>query len=43
MVPIRNNEDLTIGFVRDPNDDEEYFIEIKMKAKNPKTGVQDSI
>lgn len=38
MGPIKNNQDLTIGFVRDQNDEDEFYLEIVMKAKNPKTG-----
>ena len=41
MGPIKNNQDLTIGFVRDQNDEDEFFLEIVMKAKNPKTGNKD--
>lgn len=42
LFPIKNNMDLTIGFVKDPNDEDEYFIEFVMKTKNPKTGVRDA-
>lgn len=38
MNPIKNNQDLTIGFVRDQHDEDEFYLEIVMKEKNPKTG-----
>jgi len=41
MNPIKNNADLTVGFVRDQNDEDEFYLEIIMKAKNPKTGMKD--
>jgi hypothetical protein len=41
MGPIKNNADITIGFVRDQNDDDEYYLEIVMKEKNSKTGNKD--
>ena len=41
MQPIRNNADLTIGFVRDQLDEDEFYLEIVMKDKNPKTGNKD--
>lgn len=41
MNPIKNNHDLTIGFVRDQFDEDEFFLEIVMKDKNAKTGNKD--
>ena len=41
MAHIKNNSDLTIGFVRDQNDEDEFYLEIIMKAKNSKTGMKD--
>ena len=41
MHPLKNNQDLTIGFIRDQNDEDEFYLEIIMKAKNPKTGMKD--
>jgi|DEB0MinimDraft_12_1074336.scaffolds.fasta_scaffold41963_2 hypothetical protein len=41
MHPIKNNQDLTIGFVRDQNDEDEFYLEIVMKVKNNKTGQRD--
>lgn len=32
---------MTIGFVRDKNDEDEFYLEIVMKAKNTKTGNKD--
>lgn len=41
MGPIKNNQDLTLGFVRDQNDEDEFYLEIVMKEKNTKTGNKD--
>ena len=41
MAPIKNNQDLTLGFVRDKDDEDEFYLEIVSKAKNPKTGTKD--
>lgn len=38
MDPLKNNTDLSIGFVRDQKDEEEFYMEIISKDKNPKTG-----
>lgn len=32
-----------MGFIKDPNDEEEFYLEITTKEKNPKTGKKDSI
>ena len=31
MYPIKNNQDITIGFVRDQNDEDEFYLEIVTK------------
>ena len=40
---LKIGKDLTIGFIRNQGDDEEFFLEIKTKEKNPKTGEIDQI
>ena len=42
-MPLQNNVDLIVGFERDQSNDEEFFMTISSKAKNPKTGEIDSI
>jgi hypothetical protein len=43
MQPIKNNTDLTIGFVRDQHDEEEFYMEITSKEKNQKTGKKETL
>lgn len=43
LQPIKNNTDLTIGFVRDQHDEEEFYMEITSKEKNSKSGKKDSV
>jgi hypothetical protein len=43
MQPIKNNTDLTIGFVRDQHDEEEFYMEITAKEKNQKTGKKETL
>ncbi len=43
LQPIKNNSDLTIGFVRDQDDEDEFYMEITGKEKNSKTGKKDSV
>ena len=35
---LKIGKDLTIGFIRDHADDNEFFLEIKTKEKNSKSG-----
>ena len=41
--PIRNNLELTIGFVHNRTEEDEFYLEIEMKAENAKTGEKDSV
>ena len=34
MPKFKKNDELTIGFTRDPNDEEEFRLEIQSKSKN---------
>ena len=34
MPKFKKNDELTIGFVRNPNDEEEFRLEIQSKSKN---------
>ena len=34
MPRIKKNDEVTIGFVRDSNDEDEFHLEISTKAKN---------
>ena len=34
MQPIKNNSELTIGFIRDQHDEEEFYMEIATKENN---------
>ena len=43
LKPLQNNKDLTIGFVKDQIDEDEFYLEIVSKDKNPKTGAQDRV
>ena len=43
MAPIKNNAEITLGFVRDQNDEDEFLFEVMSKAKNPKTGSKDIV
>lgn len=38
---ISKSEEVTIGFVRDTQFDEEYFLVVESKEAHPKTGVKD--
>ena len=43
LQPLKNNTDLTLGFVRDQHDEEEFYLEITSKDKNQKTNKKDSV
>lgn len=38
---ISKTEEVTIGFVKDTQFDEEYFLVVESKENNPKTGLKD--
>ena len=40
-MPLKNHQELTLGFVRDQIDQDEFYLEIQSKMKNPKTGERD--
>lgn len=42
MPKFKKNDEVTIGFVKDPNDEEEYRLEIQTKSKN-KQGEKDVV
>ena len=43
MQPIKNNAETTIAFIRDQEDEEEFYLEITAKDKNPKSGKKESV
>jgi len=43
MQPIKNNTDLTVGFVRDQHDEEEFYLEIAHKDKSSKSNKKESL
>lgn len=42
MPKFKKNDELTIGFIKDPNDEDEFRLEIKSKSNN-KQGEKDAI
>ena len=40
---LKTGKDLTIGFIRNQGDDDEFYLEINTKDKNAKTGDIDTI
>ena len=42
MLPIKNDSETTIAFIRDPEDEEEFYLEVSSKEINPKTKQRDS-
>jgi len=43
MKPLSNGKEMTIGFVKDQLDEEEFYLEITSKEKNAKTGDKDRV
>ena len=42
LQPLKNGQELTIGFVRDQVDEDEFYLQIVSKNVNPKTGQKDT-